>query len=263
MHLASALFSAGQGRKIIEIIQESEAPLAIKDQIIRREVQRQRLQLAMKVCRSAGKPADAIFTLLVGAEAIKTDDAVDKIIAENPDLSIHFASDTVGRNILYSSKTYENHGRFLSHIVARDAADKDFIAAREKKRILREWMNRRSEDIERQETEQSDHHFPHVEAWPLELEDITAIAHSVLDMEGCQAAYEFICGWKPRSIHYMIALRLVDRLLFSGKTGVVQEFLDSGCIPEPWLALFSIPLALAGQEIDCAALEKSLCNKKY
>ena len=141
MHLASALFSAGQGQKIIKIIQESEAPLAIKDQIIRREVQRQRLQLAMKVCRSAGEPADAIFTLLVGAEAIKTDDAVDKIIAENPDLSIHFASDTVGRNILYSSKTYESHGRFLSHIVARDAADKDFIAAREKKRILRDAIS--------------------------------------------------------------------------------------------------------------------------
>ena len=262
MHLASALFSAGQGQEIIKIIEENEAPTAIKDQIIRREVQRQRLQLAMKVCRSAGEPADAIFTLLVGAEAIKTDDAVDKIIVENPDLSIHFASDTVGRNILYSSKTYESHGRFLSHIVARDVADKDFIAAREKKRILREWMNRRSEDIERQETEQSDHQFPHAEAWPLELEDITAVAHSVMDMEGCQAAYEFICRWKPRSIHYKIALRLIDRLLFSGKAGIIQEFLDSGCIPEPWSALFSIPLALVGQEIDCAALEESLCNKR-
>ncbi len=262
MHLASALFSAGQGQKIIKIIQESEAPLAIKDQIIRREVQRQRLQLAMKVCRSAGEPADAIFTLLVGAEAIKTDDAVDKIIAENPDLSIHFASDTVGRNILYSSKTYESHGRFLSHIVARDAADKDFIAAREKKRILREWMNRRSEDIERQKSEQSEHWHQHTEPWPIELEDIAAIAHSVLDMEGWQAAYDFICGWKPRSIHYKIALILVDRLLSSGKAATIQEFLSSGCIPEPWASLFSIHLALTGNDINCAALEKSLCNKR-
>ena len=262
MHLASALFSAGQGQKIIEIIQESEAPLAIKDQIIRREVQRQRLQLAMKVCRAAGEPADAIFTLLVGAEAIKTDDAVDKIIADNPDLSIHFASDTVGRNILYSSKTYESHGRFLSHIVARDAADKDFIAAREKKRILREWMNRRSEDIERQKSKQSEHWHQHTEPWPLELEDIAAIAHSVLDMEGYKAAYDFICSWKPRSIHYKVALLLVGRLLSSGKAATIQEFLSSGCIPEPWTSLFSIHLALVGNDINCAALEKSLCNKR-
>ena len=261
MHLASALFSAGQGQKIIKIIQESEAPLAIKDQIIRREVQRQRLQLAMKVCRSAGEPADAIFTLLVGAEAIKTDDAVDKIIAENPDLSIHFASDTVGRNILYSSKTYESHGRFLSHIVARDAADKDFIAAREKKRILREWMNRRSEDIERQKSEKSEHWHQHTEPWLIEIEDIAAIAHSVLDMEGYQAAYDFICDWKPRSIHYKIALILVDRLLSSGKAATIQEFLGSGCVPEPWSSLFSIPLAFVGHDINCAALKKSLCNK--
>ena len=261
MHLASALFLAGRGQEIIKIIEENEAPKAIKDQIIRREVQRQRLQLAMKVCRSAGEPADAIFTLLVGAEAIKTDDAVDKIIAENPDLSVHFASDTVGRNILYSSKTYENHGRFLSHIVARDAADRDFIAAREKKRILREWMNRRSEDIERQKSELSEHRYQHIDAWPLEIEDITAVAHSVLDMEGYQAAYEFISSWKPKSLHYKIAVRLLDRLLLSGKAVAVQEFLDSGCIPEPWSSLFKIPFALAGYGIDCASLEKSLCNK--
>lgn len=261
MHLASALFSAGQGQKIIKIIEENEAPKAINDQIIRREVQRQRLQLAMKVCRSAGEQADAIFTLLVGAEAIKTDDAVNKIIAENPDLSVHFASDTVGRNILYSSKTYESHGRFLSHIVARDAADSDFIAAREKKRILREWMNRRSEDIERQKSEHSERRYQHINARPLELEDITAVAHSVLDMEGHQAAYKFICSWQPKSIHYKIAIRLLDRLLLSGKVVTVQEFLDSGCIPEPWSSLFKIPLALVGHGIDCASLEKSLCNK--
>lgn len=262
MHLASALFSAGQGQEIIKIIEENEAPKAIKDQIIRREVQRQRLQLAMKVCRSAGEPADAIFTLLVGAEAIKTDYAVDKIIAENPELSVHFASDSVGRNILYSSKTYDNHGRFLSHIIARDAADRDFIAAREKKRILREWMNRRSEDIKRQEDEQSERQFSHIEAWPLELEDIAAVAHSVLDMEGHQAAYEFICGWKPKSIHYEVALRLVDRLLLSSKAVTIQEFLDSDCIPEPWSSLFSIPLALVGNDINYTALEKSLCSKE-
>jgi len=261
MHLASALFSAGQGQEIIKIIEKNEAPIAIKDQIIRREVQRQRLQLAMKVCRSAGEPADAIFTLLVGAEAIKTDYAVDKIIAENPDLSVHFAPDTVGRNILYSSKKYESHGRFLSHIVARDASDRDFIAAREKKRILIEWMNRRSEDIERQESEKSENRYQHIDAWPLELEDITAVAHSVLDMEGYQAAYEFICSWNPKSIHYKIATRLLDRLLLSGKGVTIQEFLDSGCIPEPWSSLFKIPLALVGHSIDCASLEKSLCNK--
>jgi len=262
MHLASALFSAGQGQKIIEIIKGNETLIAIKDEIIRREIQRKRLQLAMKVCRSAGDPEDAIFTLLVGAEAIKTDDAVDKIITENPDLSVHFAADTVGRNILYSSKTYEGHGRFLSHIVARDAADKDFIAAREKKRIFREWMNQRSEDVERQEAEQCEHRHRDIEPWPIKLQDITAVAHSVLDMEGYQAAYDFICSLKPKNIHYEVAFRLVDRLLSAGKAETIQEFLDDGCVPEPWSSIFSIPLALAGYEINCAGLEKSLCSKE-
>ncbi|MBV1928149.1 MAG: ATP-binding protein, partial [Gammaproteobacteria bacterium] len=262
MHLAGALFSAGQGQKIIEIIEQNEAATAIKDQIIRREVQRQRLQLAMKVCRSAGQPADAIFTLLVGAEAIKTDEAVDKIIIENPELSVHFAQDTVGRNILYSSKMYEKHGRFLSHIIARDANDKDFIAAREKQRIFREWMGRRSDDMARQKVQENEYRHQHIEPWPIELKDIAAVAHSVLDMQGYQAAYDYICGWKPRGIHFEIALILINRLLTSGKADIVQAFLDSGVVPEPWSSLFSTPLALAGYTINCATLERALCHKK-
>jgi hypothetical protein len=261
MYLAGALFSSGQGQKIIEIIEQSDAPIAIKDQIIRREVQRQRLKLAMKVCRSAGKSADAIFTLLIGAEAIKTDEAVDKIMIENPDLAVHFAQDTVGRNILYSSKMYKKHGRFLSHIIAREAHDKDFIAVREKRRIFREWMDRRSENIEKQEAEQVEHRN-HIEPWPIELEDIAAVAHAVLDMQGYQSAYHFICSWTPQQIHFEIALILVNRLLTSGKADTVQAFLRSGSVPEPWSSLFSIPLALVGYKINIDTLEKALCHKK-
>ncbi len=261
MHLGGALFSSGQGEKIIEIIEQSQAPDAIKDQIIRREVQSQRLQLAMKVCRSAGKPADAIFTLLVGAEAIKTDEAVDKIISENPDLSAHFAQNTVGRNILYSSKVYEKHGRFLSHIIAREAHDKDFIAAREKGRVFREWMDRRSDDMEKQKAEQSEHRR-HINPWSIELEDIAAVAHAVLDMQGYQSTYDYIRSWNPRRIHFEIALLLINRLLTSGKAETVQEFLGSGCVPEPWSSLFSIPLALVGYEINIDTLEKALRHKK-
>ena len=262
MHLAGALFSAGQGQKIIEIIGQDKAPAAIKDQIVRREVQRQRLQLAMKVCRSTGQSADAIFTLLVGAEAIKTDEVFKKIIIGNPDLSVHFAQISVGRNILYSSKKYEKHGRFLSHIIARDANDKDFIAAREKMRIFREWMDKRSEELKRKEAEQSENRHQHIDLWPIELEDIAAFAHAVLDMQGYSAVYDYICRWSPRQIHFEIALILIDRLLTSGNADTAQAFLGSGCVPEPWSSLFSIPLALAGYTINCVALEKALCHKK-
>ena len=104
------------------------------------------------------------------------------------------------------------------------------------------------------------HRYQHIDARPLELEDITAVAHSVLDIEGYQAAYEFICGWKPKSIHYKIAIRLLDRLLLSGKVVTVEEFLDSGCIQSLGHHC-SNTLALVGHDIDCASLEKSLCNK--
>lgn len=260
MHVAGALYESGQGQKIIGILKTSQEPIAIKDQIIKREVQRRRLQLAMRVCRLTGKNADAIFTLLVGAEAIKTDEAVDKIIMENPDLSVYFAADSVGRNILYSSRLYKHHGSFLAHIIARDAADNDFIAAREKQRIYREWFNRRSDDLEKQKCEKAE--YPHsVNAWPVELEEIAAHANAILDMHGYQATYNYIRGWTPRRIHFDVALILINRLLLAGKEDVVKDFLDDGCVPNPWASILEIPIALAGYKININKLERSLCNK--
>jgi hypothetical protein len=260
MHVAGVLYSSGQGQKIIEILKSGHEPVAIKDQIIKREVQRRRLQLAMKVCRLAGKSADAIFTLLVGAEAIKTDEAVDKIIMENPDLSVYFAADSVGRNILYSSRLYKHHGSFLAHIIARDAADNDFIAAREKQRIYREWFNRRSDDLEKQKCEKAG--YPHnVNPWPVEIKEIAAHANAILDMHGYQAAYKYIRSWTPRRIHFDVALILINRLLLAGKEDIVKGFLDDGLVPNPWASILEISVALAGYKININKLEKSLCNK--
>lgn len=258
MHLAGALFSSGQGNKIIEIIENIKDPVAIKDQIIRREIQRQRLKLAMKFCCSSGKPADAIFTLLVGAEAIKTDEAVNKIIIENPDLSVHFAQDAVGRNILYSSTMYKDHGKFLAHIIARDANNKDFIAVREKTRLFDEWMKRRREYIE--EEENNENH--HIDQWRIDVDDIAAIAHSILDEQGIKATYNYICSWKSKQIHFEIALNLIDRLLNSGEVEIIQRFLENGCVPDPWSSLLSIPLACAGYQINFNKLEAAICHKR-
>jgi len=260
IHVAGVLYDSGQGQKIIEILKTSQEPVAIKDQIIRREVQRRRLQLAMKVCQLAGKTADAIFTLLVGAEAIKTDEAVDKIIMENPDLSVYFAADSVGRNILYSSRLYKYHGSFLAHIIARDAADNDFIAAREKQRVYRGWFNRRSDDLEKQKCEKSEYSHS-VQPWPVELEEIAAHANAILDMQGCRAMYKFIRSWTPRRIHFDVALILINRLLLSGKAKVVKDFLEDGLVSNPWASMLEIPVALSGYRININKLEKSLCNK--
>lgn len=258
IHVAGTLFSSGQGDKVIKLIESQREPRVIKDQIVRRQVQRQRLMLAMKVCTSTGRAAEAIFTLLVGAEAIKTDEAVDKILIENPDLSVHFAKDTIGRKVLSSPDMYHIHGSFLSHIIARDAHDKDLIAVREKKPILRAWLNKRSEFLRLKEQK---HNRSNDVPWDFEIENISALAYSIFITEGISETFNFIMLWTPKCIRFDVSLSLIDRLLLLGKYNDVRKALDHEIIPEYWSAILSIPLALSGHSIDIKRLEVALCNK--
>jgi hypothetical protein len=75
-HVATALHLAGRGRDILGLINIGGEPKAIGDPVLRREVQRERLRIAMKVCREAGNNVEAMLTLLTGAEALKTDAAI-------------------------------------------------------------------------------------------------------------------------------------------------------------------------------------------
>jgi energy-coupling factor transporter ATP-binding protein EcfA2 len=70
-HVAAALLAARRGQEIIDLVNTEQEPKAISDPVLRRNVQLQRLQIAMKVCREAANNVDAMLTLLIGAEALR------------------------------------------------------------------------------------------------------------------------------------------------------------------------------------------------
>ncbi|MFQ3247711.1 MAG: hypothetical protein ACI9SP_004370 [Arenicella sp.] len=256
IHLAHALFEADWGEKILKILSEFPNPTAIKDEIVRREVQSQRLLLSMAVCRSSGTPVDAVFTLLVGTEARKTEEAADQILVDNPDLSVQFAGDSINRKILYATDRYEYHGRFLSYLLEKDALKKDFIGARERRRVLRAWLENRNEHF-KDNTSGSSKRFRE-DLWPLETEDIAAIANAVRIVDGIEAAYDFVVRWRPKSLHFQVGLVLIKNLVAKGDFGEVNDILKSNCLSQDDSGLYNIPLALAGQEIDLNDLFNAL-----
>ena len=71
MHLASALLAAGRKREIIDLITRYLEPEIIRDPVLRKNIQLQRLRIAMKVCRETGNNIDAMLVLLRGAEALR------------------------------------------------------------------------------------------------------------------------------------------------------------------------------------------------
>lgn len=255
-HLAGALFATNRGGEIVQLVESGVAPTAIVDMVLRREAQNSRQRIAMKVCRASGDTANAILILLIGAEALKVDEAVKKTLTSHPDLAVTFARQTVNRTILYQSSQQEHHGPALMHLMAVDSRIGDGISVREKRRQISEWFERRSEDTEYQK---SQGRHPH--AWQIESRDIAAFTEGVLRLEGPAAAIRFVQSWTPRSVGFKVALSLTRTLIMRGDAVLVEHCANDPEMPKSWQCLLLVPLALSGYPIDSKVLEASLTSR--
>jgi hypothetical protein len=256
-HVATALLVAGRGREIIRLINTEGEPIAIGDPVLRREAQLQRLQIAMKVCREAGNTVDAMLTLLIGAEALKTDAAIRRMLGENPDLAASFARDTSSRVVLRDPGEIENHGPLLFHLMAADGRDGDGISVREGYRQVRAWLQRRAEYFEEQRRRHP-HFRPH--GWSINDRDIAAETEAVLRIAGPGAAVDSVLRWHPRSVAMQVALLLSCKLIIAGEDALVERCLTEAEIKTPWDLFLLTPLALAGKEVDVSRLEAGVAG---
>jgi hypothetical protein len=209
----------------------------------------------MKVCREAGNDVDAMLTLLIGAEALKTNAAIRSMLIENPDLAAEFARDTSGRIVLRDPEQIENHGPLLFHLMAADTRDGDGISAREGYRQLRAWMQRRSENFKEQKEK---HPYSHPHGWDIHARDIAAEIEVALRMGDPQAAVNTLLRWKPKPVALQVASLLTHKLIVSGDEELVERCVTERAVTAPWALFLLTPLALAGKDVDLAILEESL-----
>ena len=250
-HVASALLNSGRGAQVIELIKAEPEPAAVGDPVLRREVQLERLRLAMKVSRDAGSIAESLLIVLVGAEALKTDAAIRKMLVDNPDLAADFARDTTSRLILRDADEIENHGSLLFHFMAADSRRGDSISVREGGRQVRAWLQRREAQFK--EEERAGRH-PHW--WSIDISDIVAETEAILRTKGPRVAVDHLRSWRPPWIAHQVALALSFELIASGESNLVESCLAH--IPAPWDLFVITTLALAGREVEVERLESSL-----
>jgi len=254
-HIASAFLATNRRQGILDLVNQEQEPGAIRDPILRREVQSQRLRIAMKVCRETNNNADALLTLLYGAEAQKTDGVIKKMLIDNPDLAANFARDRSSRMILWDADEIENHGRLLFQLLAHDARQGDGISVREGYRQLRAWMQRRSDSYHEQKEK---HPQVRPQGWRIEDDDIAAEIEAVLRIEDPSHAINQLLNWSPRDVPLRVALLLSFQLITSGETGLIEQCLNEPKIRPPWDLFLLTPLALAGKDIKLGLLETDL-----
>lgn len=254
-HIAAALLDAGRGSEIIDLIKSEQEPAAIGDPVLRREAQLQRLRVAMKVCRETGNDVDAMLTLLIGAEALKTDVAIRNMLVGNPDLAANFARDPSSRVVLRDSHQIENHGPLLFHLMAADARNGDAISTREGGRQLKAWLQRRNEYFQEEKIK-----FPNMDphGWSITAQDIAVETEAALRINGPQSAVNSLRRWKPKRAALQVASVLSHRLLVSGDNKLLRGFVYEGGVREPWDLFLLTPLALAGDQVDVSRLQIDL-----
>ena len=258
-YAAPALLSAHRGAALLELVEHEPEPAIITDPVRRREVQLQRLRLAIKVCNEAGDAPRALRFVLIGAEAMKTNAALRDLLSNNTDLAVCFATDTAGRLILGNSDAIKLHGPLLFQRLAVDAQRGDAISVREGRRQLSAWMRARKDAFE--EAGQQDG-YP--QAWEIAAEDIAAAIYASLLLEGPKIALERLAGWTPRQVALEVARALIPKLLAENRIDLVEECVSH--VPDPWVLFLLCPLAAAGRPVDLQRLSKgveSLGRRKF
>lgn len=254
-HVADALYHADRGKEVIALLEDEPEPLAIRDPLLRREVQLQRVRVGTRVSTEHEDNVGAVRAILAGAEAIKTDTAIRKMVIENPDLAATFMGDRAARMILLDPKHVENHGPLLFHLLLEDARSGNAFGAREHFRQLRAWMTRRTDDLADKRRQYGELYR---QAWEIGVRDIAAEVEALLLLGGIEEALHTLHRWRPAQVRLSVARSLVSRLIITRNDQILRDCLDRALVPEPWNLLLLVPLALSGVQVDLEQLQTAL-----
>ncbi len=247
LHLADALVNSGRAGEILKVIQDDPQPKAIADPILRRQVQIRRLKLSLAACRSAGSTIDALKTVLISSEAERDETTLASMMSDDLDLSVDFGGTSLRRTILLDRDRVAEHGSFLAQDARSAARSGNNTHARESVLSYDAWMKRRSlaskEDIKN---------------WTVTDGDVASRAEAILEIAGAEAAVDDLLRWSPRSLPIRVAQILIPQLIASRRADKAKSILAVISGQRPWDLAVRVPLSLAGDAVDVAALERSL-----
>ena len=250
LNIAPALVAAGRGGELLNLVERESAPPAVKDPVLRREAELQRLRLAIKVCHEAEDVVRALHFVLIGAEGIRTETALRRLLVENPDLAARFAQETAGRLILSDGKHVKDHGPLLFQRLSVDADRGDAISVRAGRHSLNAWLHARKLSSENEDR-------IHQGAWKISLSDVSSTVEAALKLDGPKASLAMLQSWKPKRLALEVALTLPYRLIAEGHESKIEALVTDHLGPRGSLFLM-IPLALAGRPIDTERIARGL-----
>jgi hypothetical protein len=144
-HVVQSLIVAEREQDALRVAMEEPDASLFADPVERRLCHLERMRSALRVCRRTDNAAESLTILLVGAEALRTSDAIARELALNPDLSVRYARDSLERLVLADEKYVEADGPVFCHYMAEDAKNGSFAQAERSRRLFFAWQAERKD----------------------------------------------------------------------------------------------------------------------
>lgn len=238
-HVVQSLIAAGREQDALRVaMTEPEASL-FPDPVERRLCHLERMRSALRVCRQTGSAVESLTILLVGAEALRTSDAIARELALNPDLSARYARDSLDRLVLSDERYVEANGPILCHYMAEDAKGHAFAQVARSRRLFFAWQSG-----------QIRHSGPRSHSQHMTVDDIAALCRAELATLGIEATLHIFR--RLRRDRYAVFAAFVTRLLGQGDVHTLESLLSEPRFPSEARIYLAGMLAKAGIKINLA-----------
>ncbi len=159
------------------------------------------------------------MTLLIGAEALKSDAALRNTLIYNPDLTAEFchvdyrSSNSTGNRQKFSIMAQSYATRWLLTRKMGNGA-----AARESMRQFSSWLGKREDDFAAQRLDD-----PFSDYWHIGNDAIGDTILAILRLKGLDAAIQEVLNWRSNEIALNVAIDLSFKLAASNESNLLAE----------------------------------------
>lgn len=244
--VAAHLFFSNKYAELINLVLGGSEPLAIKDEVVRLRISRERIGYALGAARHEARTGDIIKLLVIAAETARSNEAVLTLIRENPDLAAAYADpEEIGRFFLAEENQPWLGAAHLRTAVffARKPELKE--EALEHLRAAEAWFRRKRvlPDYE------SDH-------WETTELDIACGAEAVFWTLGAEAAKNWLKRWRPPEAIIKSLEILAASLVKQDCRDALEDFLRAQKIPVVARAVIVSAMYSGNVQISDEAAEK-------
>lgn len=213
--LPSLLLRSGQYRELI-ILALSESKLPIDNPVDARNIQVYRLQFAFKAALKGKQYADACKLALRAGEEVAGSARLLEVLSENIDLSTRFLSEqrlielSHQRDICSGWKGSETvySAVLLSWIPECQGEARSYL------RSSRHWLQRYFEERDKSGNRGNDQ---------LDDKDILAMLFCYYQLDGEEAAVDFILRWRPEELIYRVMREFAERVIDASEYSVLER----------------------------------------